>query len=68
MKEGGGDKPQYSRVYSKDPLTHLPSSHLFYPPEVSRFHVVVMGKKVETYSCSNNGKENGDLYVYIYII
>ena len=25
---GIGNKPQYSRAYTKDPLTHLPSSHL----------------------------------------
>ena len=30
---GIGNKPQYSRVYIKDPLTHLPSSHLSSPLE-----------------------------------
>ena len=28
---GRGNKPQSSRVYTKDPLTHLPSSHLLSP-------------------------------------
>ena len=28
---GIGNKPQYSRAYAKDPLTHLPSSHLLSP-------------------------------------
>ena len=32
---GIGNKPQYSRVYTKDPLTHLPSSHLLSPLETS---------------------------------
>ena len=27
--------PQYSRVYAQDPLTHLPSSHLLSPLNVS---------------------------------
>ena len=34
MREGGvGSKPQYNRVYTEDPLTHLLSSHLLEPPE-----------------------------------
>ena len=28
---GIGSKPQYLRVYIKDPLTHLPFSHLLSP-------------------------------------
>ena len=28
---GIGNKPQYSKVYARDPLTHLPSSHLLSP-------------------------------------
>ena len=29
---GIGNKPQYSRAYTKDPLIHLLSSHLLSPP------------------------------------
>ena len=32
MKEGGtGNKPQHTGVYTRGPLTHLPSSHLLSP-------------------------------------
>ena len=36
--EGSWDKankPQYSRTYSRDPLTHLALSHLFQPHDIT---------------------------------